>query len=93
MHKYIGFIAAAFAILGALSIALMFYGHFNESGMAVLAFQLWGLIATIAALAFALISRFMAKAKSLSPHGASKFAIGLSILTLLSLGAGFAIIG
>jgi len=93
MHKYIGFIAAAFAVLGALSIALMFYGHFNEGGMAVLAFQLWGLISIVSALVFALVSRFMAKYKSTLPHGASRFAIAVSIIILISLGLGMIFIG
>jgi len=39
MHKYIGFIAAAFSVLGALSLGVMFYAAFNNAGMAILAFQ------------------------------------------------------
>lgn len=93
MHKYIGFIAVAFAILGAISNGLMFYGHANEGGMAVLAFQLWSIIGTIAALALALVSRFMAKAGSVAPHGSSKLAIIIAMITLITLVLGMVFVG
>jgi len=93
MHKYIGFIAVAFAILGAISNGLMFWGHANNGGMAIVAFQLWTVIGTIAALLFALISRFMAKAKSETPHGASKLAMVIAMITLLTLILGLIFIG
>ena len=91
MHKFIAFIAAAFAMLGALSIALMFYGHFNEGGMAVLAFQLWGVIASVAALVLGFLARVLSK--GLPTPSAAKFAMGLGAISLLALILGFVILG
>lgn len=91
MHKFIALIAAIFALLGALSVAAVFYGHFNSAGMAILAFQLWSVIGAGAAIVFGFLAKLLSKGGP--TPAAAKFAIGLGIASLLVLGLGVLILG
>lgn len=84
MHRYIGFVAAAFAILGFLAFALMFYAWANQGGMAVAGFQLWGVIASVAAIILGIISRFMAKMAPARTSRTSDFGLGLGLGNILA---------
>jgi hypothetical protein len=93
MHRYIGIIAAIFAVLGFLSTAMMFWAHANNGGMAVMAFHLWGVIASVAAVALGFLARFMAKRVPTPISRASDFGMGLGLGVLLAQLIGFLILG
>ncbi len=90
MYKILNFIAAVFALLGTLLIGNMLYEHLtggfeNGEGMAILVFQLFGVICAGLALVLGFIGRLLAKRKNEAPGRLGTFAMGLALLTLLML--------
>lgn len=85
MHRYLGFIAAAFAVLGFLAFAAMFWGMANNGGIAVLGMQMWGVIASVAAVVLGFVARLMAKNQPVRISRASDFGMGLGLGNLLAL--------
>jgi hypothetical protein len=92
MSKLIGLVSAAFAVLAFLAVAFVFYGAATSAGMAVLAFQLWAVIAGFAAIALGVISRLLAN-RGPDGRGLAHFGFGLGAGSLLALAIGVFFLG
>ena len=82
MHRILGIIAAVAAVIGFLFMLSMFWGAANNGGMAVLGLQVFGILASVAAIIIGGIALFLGRP---TPSGFSEFGFGLGLGNLLAL--------
>ncbi|WP_409433543.1 hypothetical protein ACJ3XI_03285 [Litorimonas sp. RW-G-Af-16] len=87
MSTLFAWISAAFAVLAFIAVAMMLYAAATVSGsagMAIIAFQLWALIAGCAAVVLGIVARLLGR-ETLKGLGAANFGIGLGLGSLLAM--------
>jgi len=90
MSKILGWVAAIAAAIGFLLFAHMFWGAFNNGGMAVLGLQVFGVIASIAAVILGGLGLFLARPDR---SRISEFGFGLGLGNILALIIAMILIG
>lgn len=90
MRIVLSIIALMTGVLAALNVGYMFYGFFtgafsNGAGMAILFFQLWGVIFASLAVGFGVLSRFLFRRAALLIPWTANAGLGLGVLSGLML--------
>ena len=90
MHKIFSIAAIVPAILGAISIGYMYYGLWLEGfsgpdGMTILAFQLIGLMLSVAGFGLSGIALMIANRKAETTYPFNDFILILSLFSLAAL--------
>lgn len=90
MHKVFAIAAVVPAILGAVTIAYMFYGLFSEgfsgeNGMSILAFQLYGFLLSMIGFGLSGVALMLANRKGEHPYPFNIITVLVSLLSIAAL--------